>query len=343
MTTSADQIRAALPRVLAPLASNSQTIEVTGTQKLSGGAIQENWLVTVTGLGSTERQLVLRTDSESLVGSSLSKHDEFAIMKLAFESGVLVPEPIVYCDTDTALGRPFFLMQAIEGIALGQKVARDPALQGDKATLLSSLTAQLAKIHAIRPNAEVSAILGAPPDNLVASIIAEYREMLDGVSRASPIIELALRRLELAPPDIREITFCHRDFRTGNYMVKDGQLTGILDWEFAGWSDPREELGWFCSRTWRFGADDYPAGGLASREELLSSYTSASGRHVSRRELDWWELLANIRWAVIAHQQADRLLRGGERSLELGLIGRRIHETEHEILLRLAHFERTAA
>ena len=55
----------------------------------------------------------------------------------------------------------------------------------------------------------------------------------------------------------------------GNIMIDDGALSGILDFEFAGWSDPDEDLGWFCARCWRFGAYDKEAGGLGSREALL--------------------------------------------------------------------------
>ena len=62
---------------------------------------------------------------------------------------------------------------------------------------------------------------------------------------------------------------CHRDFRTGNYMLDIGSrgatLTGILDWEFAGWGDPDEDIGWFCCKGWRFSRLDREAGGIAAR------------------------------------------------------------------------------
>eukprot|EP01035_Chromulina_nebulosa_P049233 gene49233-66860_t len=36
-------------------------------------------------------------------------------------------------------------------------------------------------------------------------------------------------------------------------MVNATGLTGILDWEFAAWGDPHEDIGWLCARCWRFG------------------------------------------------------------------------------------------
>ena len=68
------------------------------------------------------------------------------------------------------------------------------------------------------------------------------------------MLEWTLRWLEKHAPSTGETVLCHRDFRTGNYMVNDGKLTGVLDWEFAGWGDPHEDVAWFCARCWRFSA-----------------------------------------------------------------------------------------
>ncbi len=46
----------------------------------------------------------------------------------------------------------------------------------------------------------------------------------------------------------------------------------------------------------------------------------------------FWELMAHIRWAVIALQQAERHLSGREPSLELALTGRIPAELELEAL-----------
>ena len=62
--------------------------------------------------------------------------------------------------------------------------------------------------------------------------------------------------LEDNAPEPGPTVLCHCDFRTGNYMMNGDELTAVLDWEFAAWSDPGEDLGWLCCRSWRFGADD---------------------------------------------------------------------------------------
>ena len=53
-------------------------------------------------------------------------------------------------------------------------------------------------------------------------------------------------------------------------MVEQARLTAIIDWEFAGWSDPMEDLGWFCAASWRFGQTGREAGGLADRADFYA-------------------------------------------------------------------------
>ena len=63
-------------------------------------------------------------------------------------------------------------------------------------------------------------------------------------------------------------------------MLDGAKLTGILDWEFAGWGDPHEDIGWFCCKGWRFARLDREAGGIAGRAPFYSGYEGASGRAI---------------------------------------------------------------
>jgi aminoglycoside phosphotransferase (APT) family kinase protein len=126
-------------------------------------------------------------------------------------------------------------------------------------------------------------------------------------------------------------------------MVRDGRLTAILDWEFAGWSDPMEDLGWFCARSWRFGRFEREAGGIADRADLYAGYEEASGRRVDEARVAYWEAAAYLRWATIAVQQCRRHTSGREPSLELALTGRMLPEIEHDLLLHLDSIEEGSA
>jgi aminoglycoside phosphotransferase (APT) family kinase protein len=230
------------------------------------------------------------------------------------------------------IGREFFIMQRIRGIAAGHRLTREELLVPDGEALATALGANLARIHAIRPPCAELAELGSPPPAPALATIAAYRAYLDTLSDSYPALEWGLRWCEVHAPIESEVTLIHRDYRTGNYLVDGGRLAAVLDWEFAGWGDPREDIGWFTARCWRFGANVREAGGIAGVEPFLRGYESVAGHRFTREELDYWQAMAHLRWAVIALQQAQRHSAGGERSLELALTGRIVHELEHELL-----------
>ena len=123
-------------------------------------------------------------------------------------------------------------------------------------------------------------------------------------------------------------------------MVADGTLTGVLDWEFAGWSDPLEDIGWFCARCWRFGANAREAGGIGSREHLYEGDEEEAGSALNWSLVPYWEVLAIIRWGVIALLQGERYNSDAGRSIELALTGRKAAEMEFDILQQIAELER---
>lgn len=316
-------------------AADVPDLRIVSLDKLSGGAIQENWGLTVE-TGGRRHEWVLRTDAPSAVSTSHGRAEEFALLNAAHEAGVTVPRPLFLCTDLSVLGKPFYVMARIVGRAEGHLLVRDAAVIAAGDALVESLGRELARIHAIRPprpDLDFLAMPGGPP---ALWRVATYRRYLDEMPDPNPPLEYALRWLERRAPETRELALCHCDFRTGNIMIDGSRITGILDWEFAGWSDPMEDVAWFCARCWRFGAWAREAGGLGARAAFYRGYEAESGRPVDGAVIPYWEVMAAVRWAVIALQQGERHLTGGEESLELALTGLRAPEMELDALLDIA-------
>lgn len=314
---------------------NAQAVEILTARRLSGGAVQENWRLHLRiegGAHAGEQRWVLRTDAPSAVGASLDRTQEFAVLQCAHDAGVRVPRPLLIDAHSEALGRPYFLMQCLEGIAAGHVLTRTLGGAPEGAGLLTDLAQTLARLHAIEPRADTLRFLSRPEGSPALAAIADYRAFLDTLDEPQPVLEWGLRWCERHAPEPLPLRLIHRDFRTGNYLVDGGRLSGVLDWEFAAFGDPREDLGWFSARCWRFAAPQCEAGGIGHLDDFLDAYHRAGGIAVRRSDLVYWQVMAHLRWAVIALQQAQRHLSGQERSLELALTGRLLPDLEIEIL-----------
>ncbi len=296
---------------------------------LSGGAIQQNWEIRVnisSGPWQGLHTWVLRTDAPATVASSLPREHEFAIVHFAHARGLLAPKPLFMCNDAGVIGRPFFVMEKLPGVAAGHKVVR---LDLDRRALARELAQAAARIHAVRPPIAELPFLKTL---LARDVIAACRAYLDTLDEPHPVLEWGLRWCERRAPDFEETTFVHRDFRTGNYLVHEGKLAGLLDWEFAALGNPLEDIGWICAKCWGFRQDHYIVGGVADLDDFIPAYEAASGRKVPADALRYWQVMAHIRWSIIALQQTQRHLSGMEPSLELALTGKIVAELEWEIL-----------
>lgn len=315
--------------------TGARAVHIHACSRLGGGAIQENLALELSiegGEWEGRHDLVLRTDSPSSLAVSLGRAEEFAVLKVAFAAGVTVPEPLWLHRDAGELGKDFYLMRRAGGSAAARPLVRGE-LDGEALDALAGqLGGELARLHQVRPPVASLDFLPLPEASPALARIAEYRRRIDDIGRPQPTLEWALRWLELNAPATPAVTLTHGDFRTGNYMVDGGRLSAVLDWEFAGWSDPMEDLGWLCARCWRFGAWEREVGGIAGTAALARGYEAVSGQPLDLASLPYWKVMGTLRWAVIALMQAERHLSGGQPSLELALTGRMLPEIELDLI-----------
>ncbi len=306
--------------------------------RLSGGAIRDNYFLEVEiagGAHAGRHALVLRTAAPSGIPESHDPAAEFRLLEAAYRAGVKVPEPMWLCLDEDVLGSTFCLLRRIAGTASGARIVEDKGIVGCREALAEDLGTQLALIHGILPSgphARDLDFLTLPEPSPALATVARYRATLDSLARPYPALEWGLRWLEVNVPRPGGIVLTHGDFRTGNYAVDQTGLIAILDWEFAGWGEAMSDIGWFCAKCWRFGADDREAGGIAGRAPFYAGYERASGRRVDPEDVRYWEVMAHVRWAAIAILQGERHTSGAEPSLALALTGRRPAALELEIL-----------
>lgn len=316
------------PRLKALAAWLPEGIGIVSMSLMSGGAIQQNWKMDVTVDGAP-RAWVLRTDSAATISHSRPRAEEYALLEAAHAAGVSVPEPLMLCTDTSVIGTVFFIMRRVPGSATAHRIVRSDTLGGGREALTRALGRELARIHAVKA---LLPFLRPHPDIAPGlRFVAEMRGHLDRARLPRPMLEWGLRHLERTAAPKGDIVLCHNDFRTGNIMVDERGITGVLDWEFAAWGDPHEDLGWLCAKCWRFGSSE-EVGGIGSRAALYAAYEAASGRRVDDALVRYWEIAATIRWAIVAISQAERHISGTEPSLELALTGHIVPQLELDVM-----------
>ena len=224
-------------------ACQAEGVDLEDVRPLTGGAIQENWLLDLRVHGGPRagaRQVVLRTDARSGVAVSRTRAEEFALLKAALAAGVTVPEPLWLCEDQAVLGKTFYVMACAAGTAAPHRLMKEAELGGDREALAERLGEELARIHSIRPPQAELGFLGTPQETPALAAVARYRMFLDQLGACSLPLEWGLRWCERHAPPSGTPVLVHQDFRTGNYMVDRKGLTAILDWEFCDWGRPDE-------------------------------------------------------------------------------------------------------
>ncbi|WP_049563331.1 phosphotransferase family protein [Nonomuraea sp. SBT364] len=293
---------------------------VASRARLSGGASRETWSLDVIDAADRRHELVLRLGG---TGDALADQiggragggpaGEAALLRDARRAGVPVPGVVAATDT-------YLIMTRVEGETIPRRILRDDLYREARPRLAAQCGQALAAIHRM-----------PVPAGAVADPLRRWRDVLDLTGQPHPVFELAFRRLAGTRPAATGRVLVHGDFRNGNLIVGPEGVRAVLDWELAHAGDPLEDLGWLCVKAWRFGAAP-PVGGFGHYDDLVGAYEKAGGHPVDRDALRWWETFGVLKWGVICVMQAMRHLRGGERSVELAAIGRRVCENEWDLL-----------
>jgi aminoglycoside phosphotransferase (APT) family kinase protein len=315
-------------RIRAVVAKHGASL--TSLKPLHGGACQENFKVELSVNGAPTT-LALRSDAKTSLPGSIRRSTEFDVIGAALAAGVKTPKVrwlergLLRDDADA------YFLDWVPGEAIGRRLVRNPELSAAREKLPVELAQTLARLHTVTP-ANATLPLPVPTPSPARKALDELRAMMTGMPGVYPAVDFALAWLSARLPAETEVVLVHGDFRTGNFMVTPDGLAGVLDWEFAHYGSPYEDLSWISVRDWRFNRLDLPIGGFSARAPFYAAYEATSGRRVDEPTALWWEIVGNLRWALGSVHQGERYLSGEQTDLELIAIARRNVEMEFEAL-----------
>jgi aminoglycoside phosphotransferase (APT) family kinase protein len=277
------------------------------------------------------RRLVSRQQTYQAGDSPfLSPEEQFRVMREVYACGLPVPEPIFVYDAADGMDAGF-VTAFVAGETVPKRIQADAEASGAGGRMAAQLGGLLGRLHGLP--VERFAFLAGRADSV--DPLAAQRDRYDAYGQIRPVIEYGLRWLERNRPPPRPARLVHGDFRLGNFMVQGSAITSLLDWECAHLGSGAEDIGWLCTRSWRFSRPDLAVGGLAGIAPLLAAYGQAGGRVWDAEERRWWEIFGLTRWAILNLMQAEAHMRGTRRGPVYAACGRNTALVEYDLMMTL--------
>jgi aminoglycoside phosphotransferase (APT) family kinase protein len=262
-----------------------------------------------------EIEVVLRRPpfgSKPKTGHDMKReHDVLAALQPRFR---YCPTPLVYCDDESVIGSPFYVMERLKGIIVrGDFPSGLDFRPSDIAALFDHLIDVHVELHSVDYRAVGLEEFGKPQ----GYVERQVRGWSDRYRRARtpdvPDCEGVMAWLdENRPAERGNGCVIHNDFRLDNVVLDltDPQrIIGVLDWEMATIGDPLMDLG--ASLAYWVERDDPPAfqamkmmptnvDGAPTRGQIVTRYAEKSGLEIE--DFSFYYCYGLFRLAVIVQQ-----------------------------------------
>src|SRR5260370_16063177 len=189
------------------------------------------------------RELVLRRPP---FGERIqSAHDmgrEFRILSALYPLYPKVPRTVAFCEDESVLGCPFYVMERMHGVVLRASVPDGMTLSPEVLSRLSAnFITNLAEIHAVDYQRAGLDSLGKPEGYVKRQVEGWMRRYANARTSDVPGMEDLAGWLTQHLPAERGACLVHNDYKYDNLLLGEKDQTrivGVFDWEVAAIVDP---------------------------------------------------------------------------------------------------------
>jgi aminoglycoside phosphotransferase (APT) family kinase protein len=276
---------------------------VRSVHEVPGGRSKRTVLVSLERPANLPAELVLRFDTGRGTGTSVT--DEYPLLTRVAGLGLPVPDPLWLESSSEPFGFPCIVFRRSPGSSAGDLM--EGAFRKEPATG-RALAGALGQVHAAGeqliddPRRRGSAV--PHTHDLLSHYLGYWRSKKPFPSL---VIEAAFIWLFRRINDgLGEATVVHADTGFHNLLLDDSGNACLLDWEFAHFGDPAEDL-----------ASCRPAVERCMPwSDFLAEYRSHGGREVSDFRLRYWEIWRPLRNAVVCGTVLHTLMNGGADDID---------------------------
>ncbi|MFQ6027239.1 MAG: phosphotransferase family protein [Dehalococcoidia bacterium] len=237
------------------------------------------------GEGRQREQLILRIYPGNDARDKSAR--EFQGMRELHEAGYPVPEVLILERDESPFGKPFVIMERIEGQLLWPLLSGAPA--AEQRRLLTLFCQLLVRLHQLdwqlfTPDNKVGAAMDsyAPVEGWL-KLVYTYLERFPSPGYL-PLMQWLEARKDRVPC-IRPAPI-HWDFHPGNVLLRDDGAAVVSDWTQFELSDHRFDLAWTLLLLATHASEEW-------RDFVLEEYERLAGNPVE--QLDFFEVAACVK------------------------------------------------
>jgi aminoglycoside phosphotransferase (APT) family kinase protein len=306
-------------------------VDVTGIEKIFGGASRETYRLVVHANGRTQNLILRRDPPTSLIDTE--RELEYSAYEAIYPTDIPVPEPLFLEKDPQYLQQPFSIMAAIDGAITDANL-----LDAEQKKSIGREKWQLLGRLAAKDPIELGfdRFLEVPEVGQCAARELAYWEkiILADEIHPQPIAQAAIRWLKVNDPaPAQKVSIVHGDYRTGNFLFEPNNgIMGVLDWEMCHLGDPLEDLAWSLDPLWSWD-DQTNAGLLLPHREAIDVWEENSGLKVDIESFRWWRVFASIKGIAIWISSSEDFQNGAGKDSILAMAGWAMTDRQNRILL----------
>ncbi len=283
-------------------------------------------------ISSSEKEYVLRKKPPGkLLPSAHAIDREYRMLQALLDSDVPVPRVLHFCDDDTVIGTPFYIMEYLPG-----RILRDPLLpdmdSAERKAIYDAMNDTLARLHNLDWKAVGLEDYGKP-DNYIERQVALWSRHYEASKTGEvPAMDQLMNWLPENIPADDSTSIVHGDFRLENLMfdAEEPKVIGVLDWELSTIGHPLSDLAFNCM-TYHLSSDfkiargfvgaDIVSLGIPAEKDYVSAYCDRTGRD-SIADWPFFMAFSLFRTAAIQQGVYARALKGNASSETAHQFGR---------------------
>jgi aminoglycoside phosphotransferase (APT) family kinase protein len=249
---------------------------IAGVRLIAGGRSNLTYLLDLAPGSEPERLVLRRPPLGHVLPTAHDMSREYRVLHALGGTDVPVPAVVAFCDDESVIGAPFYLMEYVAGSVLRTREDAAALTPGQASELSEQLAVMLARIHGVDVEAAGLSGFGRPGGYLRRQLSRWQRQWELSATRELPEYDRLVARLEAGLPEDSEGTLVHGDFRLDNVLVTlhprapevpgttavpaapspppapEGpvrpaalvpRIAAVMDWEMSTLGDPLADLG----------------------------------------------------------------------------------------------------